>query len=398
MSWPRNTAPSFFGSAHQRSPRSHTSCFLLLVLALFSFEFSSSKALASSLTHLDARDNRITGPAGAHAPHLAALGRLESLALASVGRGRRVQPNPICACRGYREDVFAAARSLKTLDGKNASFFFVEDREKTAAALAAEEATAAERKIRAKARQQQQQQRRRSSVAAAEDAAEDTPAASEPGGGGNAAAAAVTAVVAPEEVMPIAPRFDALAGRFRHRRRRPPPPATEGGGGRGRCSDDDDDGEISSPRVAVQQSAGVESSSSDAGWSEGGGDGLRESHAEGFDADSFGVVASTGRFLHPEETAARVVPGRRKGGRGLRGIFDGGSGVPEALGEDVAEEHGLLSRLRSVAQEARLEVMDSRLQDLHVSHGRPLHVFLASYMLPRHCWTSFFVHCRLTFL
>ncbi|CAM9974583.1 unnamed protein product, partial [Ectocarpus sp. 12 AP-2014] len=31
----------------------------------------------------------------------------------------------------------------------------------------------------------------------------------------------------------------------------------------------------------------------------------------------------------------------------------------------VAEEHGLLSRLRSVAQEARLEVMDSRLQDLH---------------------------------
>ncbi|CAM9859750.1 unnamed protein product, partial [Ectocarpus fasciculatus] len=321
------------------------------------------QALASSLTHLDARDNRIAGPAGAHAPHLAALGRLESLALASVGRGRRVQPNPICACRGYREDVFAAARSLKTLDGKNASLFFVEDREKTAAALAAEEATAAERKIRAKARQQQQ--RRSSSVAAAEDVAEDTPAASEPGGGGNAAAAAVTAVVAPEGVMPIAPRFDALAGRFRHRRRRPPPPATAGSGGRGRCSDDDDDGEISSPRVAVQQSAGVESSSGDAGWSEGGGDGLRESHAEGFDAGSCGVVASTGRFLHPEETAARVVPGRRKGRGGARGTFDGGSGVPEALGEDVAEEHGLLSRLRSVAQEARLEVMESRLQDLH---------------------------------
>ncbi|CBJ29266.1 Hypothetical leucine rich repeat protein [Ectocarpus siliculosus] len=315
------------------------------------------QALASSLTHLDARDNRIAGPAGAHAPHLAALGRLESLALASVGRGRRVQPNPICACRGYREDVFAAARSLKTLDGENASFFF-EDRE--TAATPAEAAAKRESGARA------QQQRR--SVAAAADVTEDTPAASEPGGDRNAAAetaipvAAVTALVAPEEV-PIAPRFDALAGRFRHRRRRRPGVAAEGGGGRGRCLDDDDDDEMSSRRVAVQ-SAGVESSSSDAGWSEGDGDGLRESHAEGFDADSFGVVGSAGR-VDTEETAARAVPGRRKDGGGGRGIFDGESGVREALGEDVAEEHGLLSRLRSVAQEARLEVMDSRLQDLH---------------------------------
>ncbi|CAM9784123.1 unnamed protein product [Ectocarpus sp. 4 AP-2014] len=309
------------------------------------------QALASSLTHLDARDNRIAGPTGAHAPHLAALGRLESLALASVGRGRRVQPNPICACRGYREDVFTAARSLKTLDGKNASFF-----------LGDRETAAAKRKSGARA----QQQRRR--VAAAADVTEDTPVASEPGGGRKAAAetaipvAAVTAVVAPEEV-PIAPRFDALAGRFRHRRRRRPGVAAEGGGGRGRCLDDDDDDEISSPRVAIQ-SAGVESSSSDAGWSEGDGDGLRESHAEGSDADSFGVVESAGR-VDTEETAARAVPGRRKGGGGGRGILDGESGMGEALGEDVAEEHGLLSRLRSVAQEARLEVMDSRLQDLH---------------------------------
>ncbi|CAM9670378.1 unnamed protein product [Ectocarpus sp. 6 AP-2014] len=314
------------------------------------------QALASSLTHLDARDNRIAGPAGAHAPHLAALGRLESLALASVGRGRRVQPNPICACRGYREDIFAAARSLRTLDGENASFFF-EDRETTATPAEA----AAKRKSGARAQQQ------RRSVAAAADVTEDTPAASEPGGGRNAAAetaipvAAATGLVAPEEV-PIAPRFDALAGRFRHRRRRRPGVAAEGGRGRGRCLDDDDD-EISLRRVAVQ-SAGVESSSSDAGWSEGDGDGLRESHAEGFDADSFGVVESAGR-VDTEETAARAVLGRRKDGGGGRGIFDGESGVREALGEDVAEEHGLLSRLRSVAQEARLEVMDSRLQDLH---------------------------------
>ncbi|CAM9387669.1 unnamed protein product [Ectocarpus sp. 8 AP-2014] len=315
------------------------------------------QALASSLTHLDARDNRIAGPAGAHAPHLAALGRLESLALTSVGRGRRVQLNPICACRGYREDVFAAARSLKTLDGENASLFF-EDRETAATPAEA----AAKRKSGARAQQQ------RRSVAAAADVTENTPAASEPGGGRNAAAetaipvAAVTALVAPEEV-PIAPRFDALAGRFRHRRRRRPGVAAEGGGGRGRCLDDDDDDEISSRRVAVQ-SAGVESSSSDAGWSEGDGDSLRESHAEGFDADSFGVVGSAGR-VDTEETAARAVPGRRKGGGGGRGIFDWESGVREALGEDVAEEHGLLSRLRSVAQEARLEVMDSRLQHLH---------------------------------
>lgn len=281
-----------------------------------------------------------------------------------------MQPNPICACRGYREDMFAAARSLKTLDGKSASFFG-EDRE--AAATAAAEA-AANRK--SGARDQQQQQCR--SIAAA-GMNEDTLAASGAGGGGNApaetaTAPAVAAVVAPEEV-PIAPRFDALAGRFRHRRRRK---AAEGGWGRGRCSDEDDD-ENTSPWVAVQ-SAGVESSFSDAGWSEDGGDGLRESDAEGSDADGFGVVESAGR-RHPDETAARAVPGRRKGSGGPRGIFDAGSGVREALGEDVAEEHGLLSRLRSVAQEARLEVMDSRLQDLHVSRGRPLRVFLVAFVL-----------------
>lgn len=50
------------------------------------------------------------------------------------------------------------------------------------------------------------------------------------------------------------------------------------------------------------------------------------------------------------------------------GFMEGGEAFREE--DDVAEEQRLLNRLRSVAQEARLEVMDSRIQDLHVSCWR----------------------------
>lgn len=48
-------------------------------------------------------------------------------------------------------------------------------------------------------------------------------------------------------------------------------------------------------------------------------------------------------------------------------VFRNEGGLGRA--DNGSDEQGLLSRLRSVAYEARLEVMDSRLQDLHVSNA-----------------------------
>lgn len=146
--------------------------------------------------------------------------------------------------------------------------------------------------------------------------------------------------------------------------------------GSGRAARGRDGGaEESSGAPSSWGSAGDESSlSSDGGWSEGG-DGSRPGSREGYDVDR----GSSLRDHRPEETAAgrSTAGGRRERGR-CGGESDEGSGKgsldgvsePEggdALAEGAAEEHGLLSRLRSVAQEARLEVMDSRLQELHVS-------------------------------
>ncbi|CAM9305835.1 unnamed protein product [Scytosiphon promiscuus] len=168
----------------------------------------------------------------------------------SAGEERRRPNNPLCSCRGYRRDVIAAAaRSLQTLDGRPAD-----------------------------------------DAGAPDDV---------PGGPGSAEGAATATMLLaaaaraprppPPEEVPVMPRFDALAGRFRRLR-----VARE---------DNTDD-------VSV------------------------ESYIDIDRAENNGAVRH-----HPEETAARA---------------------------DAVEEQGLLSRLRSVAQEARLEVMDSRLQDLHV--------------------------------
>ena len=188
--------------------------------------------------------------------------------------------------------------------------------------------------------------------------------------------------VAPEEV-PVMPRFDALAGRFRdfHRSRggrSESTPLSGGGGGGsrrrgeggGRMQGRDGFGERLSG-VASSASSDNQSSLSDGDWSEGGEDDGNESQEADYDVDRSERGAAVRH--HPEETASGAMAGRRKGrvrgDRGSEGTVDGigGSEGGDGMAEDVAEEHGLLSRLRSVAQEARLEVMDSRLQDLHVS-------------------------------
>lgn len=158
------------------------------------------------------------------------------------------------------------------------------------------------------------------------------------GGGGPGA---VVSGAAPE-IVPM-PRFDAVAGRFRRRRGR----LVRGGerelgeGGEG------------SPRVSASSASVIDSVND--GWSEGDdGQGMAWC-----DTDRPGQCGG----MHPEETPGRAVRSGDGGGNGRGGGGDAGAGVEE----DGSEEQGLLSRLRSVAQEARLEVMDSRLQDLHVS-------------------------------
>eukprot|EP00903_Cladosiphon_okamuranus_P006766 g6598.t1 len=336
------------------------------------------QALASSLTYLDARDNRIAGPPGAHAPHLAALGRLTTLVLASPGGGGH--PNPVCACRDYRRDVFAAVRSLQALDGEAA------DGPELAAAGAAglsasaggaaaaigmaatgeplvpsnsAEAAAAVKGVGAGVSRRPppiSHSRSEQGAPGATDGIREALAASSRGGG---AKQRVT-TAAPEEV-PVMPRFDALAGRFRSRRR------WQRRGGEG--EEPLQPGNHRRPGKGLEWSSGAPSSRSSlidgGGWSdEDGDDSGPESH-EACDID------------RPEDTAPGSVMRRRKervrgDGESERRFVGGVVGLEgrDALAEDAAEEHGLLSRLRSVAQEARLEVMDSRLQDLHEKQAK----------------------------
>lgn len=203
---------------------------------------------------------------------------------------------------------------------------------------------------------------------------EETPAASR---GGRSGQTTITATAAPEEV-PVMPRFDALAGRFRSRRRWQRPgageePALPGSGRPRPRREDGGDGEGSSG-VPSSRSAWDDSSLSDGDWSGGGGGDSSGSESQA----GFGVDRSALTRIPPEETTAgSSMSGRREEKGGGEGESGGGGfdalveepGGGDALTEDAAEEHGLLSRLRSVAQEARLEVMDSRLQDLHVSQA-----------------------------
>lgn len=418
-----------------------------------------AQALASSLTYLDARENRIAGPTGTHAPQLAALGRLKNLVLASRGgrgRGGGWHSNPVCACRDYRRDIFAAARSLETLDGDAADGG---GRESTTAAAglgagasASAEADATAVRPRpssaeavaerdgAKARRCRQsrgnsrsnsgsnsQSGREGGVGGAADWARNKRSAASRGPAHyvqqaeKTTAEAAAAAVAPEELLP---RFEALAGRFRRRHSRGNEERgptlrvisdnsgrDAAGGGRGHAGekddDDDDDydgddgdgggGEGSSDMSSSMSSSigdgGSSSSLRDGGaWSEEDGGGGEREGREGcgdgsgvFDRSGGGAAARK-HHHHHEETAARAVTvtrrrGKRSGTTGdakspvksvdgvvAVGLGSRGRRVPPPWGEDAAaEENGLLSRLRSVAQEARLEVMDSRLQDLHVS-------------------------------
>lgn len=418
------------------------SLFFCIVLP---FVFLRAQALASSLTYLDARENRIAGPTGAHAPQLAALGRLKNLVLASRGRRGGGHPNPVCTWEEYRRDIFAVVRSLQTLDGDDADG----GRETAAAATGLDAratatatdtamlarstcALAAERDgVRARRRRRSRdgsksrsssQSRKEGVVVGAMDGVRNsTPAAShgtahdiQRAGKRTAATAAGTA---PEELLP---RFEVLAGRFRRRHsrgreergqtlRRGSGRGERGGagGGRrhGREEDNDDDGSEGSSGTMSSRPSSISdgrSSRSDGGaCSEEEGDFEQESQ-EGYSdgyyvvAQSEGGTAARKHHPYPEETTARTVAvARRRRKRPAKGDSEsvvssvdgaavssglGAESVPPLRGEDAAaedataEENGLLSRLRSIAQEARLEVMDSRLQDLHVSCVRSRYV------------------------
>lgn len=424
-----------------------------------------SQALASSLVYLDVRDNRIAGPAHAHTPHLAALARLSSLLLMSPGGG---QANPVCASTGYREVMFSATCSLETLDGvaRNAS---------NPAGAAAGTRDAGRNKLSCY-NNKHVDSTNTGSVAGEENRSGQEGRRSghgvqqgHVGGGGDGGTRAMEAAAGdsneprvarrpglprgsartgtartdlegndglhvpqmydgegeedgrggpPEEVVPVMPRFDAVAEKFLQRRRR---------GGIQRCSQSRPCDSPTKEEAKLQDYHEVdEVDHGPGGCRSGGGVGGKSptkkmssvkdaffgggSHGEGKGRHSAGAGAGacTGRdernqtlaagagveTMYPEDTMRMPTANtgdrtkgtgilladrseRKMGELGEKDNSDGGSedggGVYFGAGNKVerdehgVEEQGLLSRLRSVAQEARLEVMDSRLQDLRVS-------------------------------
>lgn len=318
------------------------------------------KAVASSLAHLDARDNRISGPTDAHAPHLAALGRLKSLLLMSPDGS---QPNPVCACHDYRSDVFAAARSLEILDGIEATVT-------PGGPLSS---------------RHDRDNKRRAFRDGNEAQAYDTSTQ------GTSAVAweerAVDATSVPGKV--IMPRFDAAAGRYRRRRH----PANDGDDGGKDCRSAGGPAKHSEEQIGGRLGDGEDSDGSLTDLSSAWGYDDRGTEAAADDWSSDGCGGRHGRAAYnsgrpndvaltrPEESVARfhaaskrtgstrrTVRGKRSGERGQQRTESEGSDGGEAVGAAQGfDEEGLLGRLRSVAYEARLEVMDSRLQDLHVS-------------------------------
>lgn len=287
------------------------------------------------------------------------------------------QPNPICASHDYRRDFFAAAPSLETLDGTTAGAL-----QTTTAAVATAAASASVVVVRSA--RVEEKARRVDNAATVGTGIQRNIARNPPPLDRNGLfypadrghtqnnsgfrgvllqgnQVEMETVIAPEEV-PM-PRFNALANRFRRLRGVQAP----GGGLDEKEASEDGNIRLSGRASSTSLADGSVCDS----WGEGGDE--RRRGAYSFDKPiDFGR-----RTVHPEETVGRTSMGRSSGrerdGQGWDGkssvCFADGELLGSVRGEDVAEEQGLLSRLRSVAQEARLEVMDSRLQDLHVSFG-----------------------------
>ena len=268
----------------------------------------------------------------------------------SPGGGQR---NPVCYCPDYREGVLSAAPWLQTFDGIPAcSLGVAPDSPAHIKRAARRDAVSGGRTARGENNQPRYG-----------SGGEDREVGTESGRRRDG-----TVGVAPEKVVPT-PRIDAVAGRFLRRQGGGQPKRDsrwrlryEGRGvGESLVEYSDGDG---SPRASVSWASSDGRLAGDDGWSEG---------KNGVDRPDVGPAK------HPEDAVGRCVIGvsrgietrARVGREREEGIFDDdeeSSGHGEGSGEDVvAEEQHLLNRLRSVAQEARLEVMDSRLQDMHVS-------------------------------
>lgn len=369
-----------------------------------------------------------------HAPHLAALARLNTLLLMSP---EGEQTNPVCASPGYRAAVFAAASSLDTLDGvaRNApNPPLPRNTDTNWSSLKAAGGRLVGRRVEGRSYEDGgscgEQQERGSSWRRSEqktpnhDGCSFAPqsshnsgipgesertgrrAGSGDGGKGEHATGRRSGVSGkgeggraglppPEEVVPAMPRFDEVAGRFLQRRLRGDYPNGDSGVVSGSGSDESD------PSVTMSAAAGMFVGG------RGQGDSTRQHGLRGVATDGTQAAESGGSggcdvgTMHPEDTTTRTaaessesraarrdgVPASREDRKiterdrksNARGDGNGGQGNEDeesvyspgaeaGRGDEHGEEdQGLLSRLRSVAHEARLEVMESRLQKLHVS-------------------------------
>lgn len=417
------------------------------------------QALASSLVFLDVRDNRIAGPVEEHAPHLAALARLNTLLLMSPGGG---QTNPVCAFPGYRAAVFAAAFSLDTLDGvarnapnppvpRNTDTNWsgvkiaggrlvgreVEGQSHEGGGSCGEQQRRGSSRRRAAPRTPDhngfslapqsshslgipgglERTGHRAGSGESEEGEHSTGKWSGLSGKGEGGRAGLPP---PEEVVPAMPRFDEVAGRFLQRRRREEYPdgrvrpgrLTEepkqckdfnghcdysgGSGGVDGCGSDGSDSSVTMSVAAEifvggrrhgdsnrqHGTRGVttdETRAAESGGSGGCGAGTicpedttratassSESHAA---CGEQGLSNSRDDRKMTERDRSSKARSNGNGGQGNEdeeALFSPGTDAGRG-DEHGVEEEGLLSRLRSVAQEARLEVMENRLQKLHVS-------------------------------
>lgn len=340
------------------------------------------------------------------------------------------QANPVCSWPGYRQQVFEAVRSLDALDGGNRAG---SSRSIGGVSrVAREDGPCGNRNDNYAVHQDQLRQGGRESngsvrgvhlVPGGENRErffahelESSGDFRQAGTGGVRAERGVVVGVeqraegdaeagpAPEEVVPAMPRFDAVAGRFFQRR--PGEKARfafrDGDAQRGNGevpTGNNGDGYMS--RGCYSSTTAPSSSVGERVVRQGNRGRIRSIDVTPREealhkGDKMPVELRTER-IYPEHTTNSVKKGdaggsrgrRRTGGGGEEGRGSGGEDSDDDVfvgvthgkrrGEDGFEEEGLLSRLRSMAQEARLEVMESRLQELHVSVARcnVVHCFLA---------------------
>lgn len=246
----------------------------------------------------------------------------------SPGGGQR---NPVCSCPSYRVKLITSAPSLQVLDGTPANSLEIPPGSPDSTTRSPDRG----------AKGVSNAKREEITVAVRPRNGQPCLTSGEgPGrvqGGSTRGRKEALVYAVPEEVP--TPRFDAVAGRFHRGRQRRQ-------GREGKCEYSNRDFENGSLGKSED-------------WSSS------EYGADKQDVVDPGVRRSENTVNHRGGGIRERVRWENESRRNDDGFMEDREAFRGE--DDVAEDQRLLGRLRSVAQEARLEVMDSRIRDFHVS-------------------------------